>query len=138
MKPICSRRVMVSVGSLIRLSSMVPMSTRRVDGLSSPAAHWIKVLLPEPDGPMMAVKLPSGNCSLISRSAATVCRPLPKVLLNPCNSTAGVGKVGGSLCGVAMERSVPRTLRILMRAAVLCTTWNRQFLVVVWSGFNDG
>jgi hypothetical protein len=37
----------------------------------------MKVLLPDPDGPITAVKLPLGNAMVTSRSAVTAPAPLP-------------------------------------------------------------
>jgi hypothetical protein len=37
----------------------------------------MKVLLPDPDGPMTAVKLPLGSVMVTSRSAVTALAPLP-------------------------------------------------------------
>src|ERR1039458_7268570 len=40
-------------------------------GVSKPAISWMRVVLPEPLGPMMASKLPSRTCRLRLRSACT-------------------------------------------------------------------
>jgi hypothetical protein len=46
-------------------------------GLSNPAAQCRNVLLPEPDGPITAVKLPRGKPIVTPVSASTPLRPLP-------------------------------------------------------------
>ena len=50
---------------------------RHGPGRSSPAAQRSNVLLPEPDGPITAVKLARGNAIETSRRAATAFPPLP-------------------------------------------------------------
>ena len=64
-KPIRSRRSTVSLGSCSRLMSVSPRHTdRRRSGWSRPAAQCRKVLLPEPDGPITAVKDPRGRVTV--------------------------------------------------------------------------
>ena len=57
--PIRSRRRIVSRRSLSRASSVSPSATVPEVGRSSPAATFRNVLLPEPDGPMIAVNEPA-------------------------------------------------------------------------------
>ena len=45
--------------------------------LSRPARQCISVDLPEPDGPMIALKCPRSNSTVTSRNAATVVSPSP-------------------------------------------------------------
>ena len=61
MKPILSRRRCVSFLSLSRVISMPSTATRPPVGLSRPARMCMRVDLPEPDGPMMAVRRPCGD-----------------------------------------------------------------------------
>ena len=56
--PIRSRRRIVSFRSLSRASSVPASATVPEVGRSSPAATCRNVLLPEPDGPMIAVNEP--------------------------------------------------------------------------------
>ncbi len=76
-KPIRSRRSRVSRASRSSARSVPSSSTRPDVGRSSPAAQCRKVLLPEPDGPMIAVKEPAGSSSDTPRRASTAARPLP-------------------------------------------------------------
>ena len=55
-KPMVSRRSVVSCFSLSSLRSTSPMKTWPELSVSSPAMQCIRVDLPEPEGPMMAVK----------------------------------------------------------------------------------
>jgi hypothetical protein len=76
-KPIRSRRSLLSASS-----SSLPMSRspRWIDpevGRSRPAAQWRKVLFPDPEGPITAVKEPLASVSDSSRSAATAFGPRP-------------------------------------------------------------
>ena len=57
--PIRSRRRIVSRRSLSPASSVSPSATVPEVGRSSPAATWRIVLLPDPDGPMIAVNDPA-------------------------------------------------------------------------------
>jgi hypothetical protein len=71
------RRSTVSLGSRNPVSSTSPRWTVPEVGRSRPAAQCMKVLLPEPEGPMTAVKLPLGRAKVTSRSAWTALAPLP-------------------------------------------------------------
>ena len=77
MKPTRSRRSSVSSVSVIVLSSLPSRTTEPDVGWSSPAAHCSSVLLPEPDGPMIAVNVPRPNCVVTSSSATTWLPRLP-------------------------------------------------------------
>lgn len=70
-KPTCSLRNRVSWFSFIPDRSVPPRMTRPDEGLSSPAAQCRNVLLPEPDGPITAVKLPYGMVTETGRSSGT-------------------------------------------------------------------
>ena len=71
MKPTCSRRNSVRRRSEYPDRSWPPIMTRPVVGVSSPEAQWRKVLFPDPDGPMTAVKVPGSRRRLTPRSACT-------------------------------------------------------------------
>lgn len=70
-KPIRCLRSSVSRFSLRPDNSVPPSRTEPDDGTSRPAAQCRNVLLPEPDGPITAVKLPDGIATDTSRRAAT-------------------------------------------------------------------
>ena len=61
-KPMCSRRSRVSRASLIPVISTPAIETLPASGLSRPARICISVDLPEPDGPMTAVRRASSIC----------------------------------------------------------------------------
>jgi hypothetical protein len=76
-KPTRSRRKRVS-----RRSERVPSSTPSMKTLpavseSRPAVQCMSVDLPDPDGPMMAVKRLAGNPTVTSSSATTAVSPSP-------------------------------------------------------------
>ena len=77
MNPILVRRSLVSFVSDSRDSSVSPVQTRPEVGWSSPAAMCRSVLLPEPDGPITAVKVPRWNSASIPANAVTGCRSVP-------------------------------------------------------------
>ena len=77
MKPILSRRSCVSFFSLSRVISTPSMLTRPPVGWSRPARMCMSVLLPEPDGPMMAVSRPSVMSMSTPARACTAASPLP-------------------------------------------------------------
>ena len=91
-----SRRSSVSATSLRPDSSVSPSRTTPWVGRSSPAAQCRNVLLPDPDGPMTAVKLPRANEMLTSSSAVTAPPPDPYTLDTEASSTAGLVVVTGS------------------------------------------
>src|SRR3954467_823703 len=101
-KPIRSRRRIVRRRSLSLASSASPISAAPEVGRSSPAATCRKVLLPEPDGPMIAVNDPRAKPMLTPSSATTVLSPFPLTLRTSRRATAGsAGSVVGA-AGVAM------------------------------------
>ena len=57
------------------------MHTRPVDGLSSAAMQCIRVDLPEPDGPMIAVMRPRAKSTLTPSRARTCASPSPYTLV---------------------------------------------------------
>jgi signal transduction histidine kinase len=69
--PIRSRRRIVNRRSLSCARSASPSATLPEVGRSSPAATFSSVLLPEPDGPMIAVNDPRGSAALTPSRAAT-------------------------------------------------------------------
>ena len=76
-KPRRSRRRSVSCLSESVPSSVSPMNTWPDVSVSSPATQCISVDLPEPDGPMIAVKRPGANATVTSSSARTAVSPRP-------------------------------------------------------------
>ena len=76
-KPIRSRRSSVSLRSLSPASAWPSMETLPDVGRSSPAAQCRKVLLPDPDGPITAVKVPGANFIEIPSRAVTAFPPRP-------------------------------------------------------------
>jgi hypothetical protein len=77
MNPTRSRRswVRASSESVVRST---PSSTAVPDvGRSRPARRCMSVDLPEPDGPMMAVKAPAGKSTVTPSSAVTAAPPSP-------------------------------------------------------------
>lgn len=77
MKPTAVRRSSVSCLSLSVASAVSPMYTSPLDKESRPARQCISVLLPEPEGPMMAVKRPASNDTVTPSSARTSLSPPP-------------------------------------------------------------
>ena len=76
------------------------MLTRPETGRSSPAAHWSSVDLPEPDGPITAVKVPAGQERLTWSSAVMASAPLPYLLVIDSMRTAIV-------CALLMPPTAP-------------------------------
>jgi hypothetical protein len=76
-KPMRSRRSLVSRDSLSPVSVVPPTATEPEVGRSRPDAHCNSVDLPEPDGPMTAVNVPSGTDRSTSSSAVTALSPDP-------------------------------------------------------------
>jgi hypothetical protein len=66
-----------SLSSRSWVTSTSPRCTLPESAGPVPAAQCMKVLLPDPDGPMTAVKLPVGSVMVTSRSAVTAPAPLP-------------------------------------------------------------
>ncbi len=77
MKPSWSRRMSVSSFSLDVLMSRSPRKIRPDVSRSSPAMQCSRVDLPEPDGPMIAVRRAVSNATLIALSARTSASPDP-------------------------------------------------------------
>ena len=76
-KPIRSRRSAVSCLSGRPTISVSPMRTDPEVGRSSPAMQCMRVDLPEPDGPMMAVNRPLAKVALTWSRARTSVSPSP-------------------------------------------------------------
>jgi len=70
-KPMRSRRSCVIFLSESVVSSVSPISTEPEDAESSPTRQRIRVDLPEPEGPMMAVNSPRANSAETPLSAWT-------------------------------------------------------------------
>ena len=77
MNPMRSRRRRVSLRSDSLPSSISPMKTLPDVRLSRPAMQCMRVDLPEPDGPMMAVKRAAGKPTVTSSRATTVVSSSP-------------------------------------------------------------
>jgi len=77
MKPTCSRRRRVSAASPRVERSTSPIQTLPDVSESSPARQCMSVDLPEPLGPMMALKRPRSNPTVTPSSARTSPSPLP-------------------------------------------------------------
>ena len=77
MKPMWSRRSFVSSVSSRSLMSTPATVTSPEVGLSSPARMCMSVDLPEPDGPMTAVRRPSAMSTETPRRASTAVSPSP-------------------------------------------------------------
>ncbi|SIR10792.1 hypothetical protein SAMN05421833_10635 [Microbispora rosea] len=86
--PTRSRRSTASSCSLIFVMSCPAMRTAPDCGRSRPEAHCSRVLLPEPDGPITAVKAPLRNATLTRRRATDSVLPLPYVLDTFSRTTA--------------------------------------------------
>ena len=94
--PIRSRRRIVSLRSLSRERSVPASSTVPDVGRSSPAATCRNVLLPDPDGPMIAVNVPGARSTLTPSSATTLPSPWPWTLRTSRRLTTGAVRVGRS------------------------------------------
>jgi hypothetical protein len=77
MNPTRLRRSRVSSRSLSPLSGVWPMYTRPEVGLSNPARQCIRVDLPDPEGPMIAVSRPGSTATLTWSKATTRVSPSP-------------------------------------------------------------
>ena len=77
MKPMCARRSSVSSLSPSFVMSCPAIVTLPSVGRSSPARMCISVDLPEPDGPMTAVRRPAATSRSTPRSALTQVSPEP-------------------------------------------------------------
>ena len=79
-KPTRSRRSCVSFFSLSVPSSVSPIHTEPLVSESRPASVCMSVDLPEPDGPMIAVKRAVAKSTVTPSSARTSASPLPYTL----------------------------------------------------------
>ena len=77
MKPMWSRRSFVSSVSSISATFWPATWTSPAVGLSRPARMCISVDLPEPEGPMTAVRRPAVMSTETPRSASTAVSPWP-------------------------------------------------------------
>ena len=77
MNPTLSRRARVLPFSSSAESSRSPSHTCPEVSESSPARQCMRVDLPEPEGPMMAVKTPAANSASMPSSARTSASPTP-------------------------------------------------------------
>ncbi len=75
--PMCLRRSFVRSESFSVVISVPETATVPDVGLSRPARMCINVDLPEPEGPMTAVRLPFATSSETPRSASTAVSPSP-------------------------------------------------------------
>ena len=78
------------------------MTTVPEVGRSRPARQCIRVDLPEPDGPMIAVSPPAGNATEIPSSAFTAASPSPNVR---CRSVALTMTLVGAWVAVSLTES---------------------------------
>ena len=77
MKPILSRRSLVSCLSLSEPSSVSPMRTEPEEKVSRPATQCISVDLPDPEGPMIAVNSACRKSTETRSRATTWVSPCP-------------------------------------------------------------
>src|SRR4051794_8156194 len=113
--PIRSRRRIVSRRSLSPASSVSPSATVPEVGRSSPAATCRSVLLPDPDGPMMAVNDPRANPTLMPSSAMTAASPSPWTLRTSRRATAGATT---TVAATAVAMSFPFLIGYMRRSAL--------------------
>ncbi len=83
MKPIRSRRSLVRSRSLSPVISVSPRNTRPAETVSSPARQCISVDLPEPEGPITAVKRPRAMSTSTESRASTAVSPEPYAFVRP-------------------------------------------------------
>ena len=104
MKPMRSRRSCVSFLSLSVLRSVSPIQTEPLVSESSPASVCMSVDLPEPDGPMIAVKRPVAKSTVMSSSARTSASPLPYTLVaSTARAATALSRYPVSVLAVAGE-----------------------------------
>src|SRR5688572_6869522 len=104
-KPIVRARHAASCPGLIALTSSPATRTVPRVGLSSPATRFSSVDLPDPEGPISAVKLPSSKSIERSLYTSTVCASRLKDLSTLRISTRGIVEtVGGGQWGVPGEQ----------------------------------
>src|SRR5260370_39257238 len=75
MKPTLAARQSASAASASRVMSSPPTRSSPLSGLSMPAIRLSSVLLPDPDGPISAMKSPSPISSVMSVRTGTICAP---------------------------------------------------------------
>src|SRR4051794_39236766 len=121
--PIRSRRRIVSRRSLSFASWTSPSATLPDVGRSRPAATCRNVLLPDPDGPMIAVNDPRASATLIPSRATTSLSPRPWTLRTSCRATAGASLGGGGRTAVCAALSI--MVRTLCAARVAQRAVNR-------------
>jgi hypothetical protein len=90
--PMRSRRRRVSSFSDSRDRSTSPIHTDPEVRVSRPARQCMRVDLPEPEGPMMAVNRPAGTARLTLSRARTAVSPRPYTLVTASARAAGRGK----------------------------------------------
>ncbi len=100
MKPTRSRRRSVSSRSDSVVRSSSPIQTFPLLRPSRPAMQCIRVDLPEPDGPMMAVNWPCMKSTSTDLRAMTSVSPWPYTLVAPRAEAAAVIVVGWSSVSV--------------------------------------
>ena len=88
MNPIRSRRRSDSASSESVEMSVPSIITRPEVGASNPASKCSNVVLPDPDGPTIAVNLPFSNRAVIPATATVSATPEPYVLRTSSASTA--------------------------------------------------
>ena len=75
-EPVAPQQRQLGLGQLAE-SSVSPMNADPEVSRSSPATHCISVLLPDPDGPMIAVNRRAGKSTVTPASAWTAASPTP-------------------------------------------------------------
>src|SRR6478609_9925831 len=101
-KPMCSRRKIVSAVSSRPARSRPATVTEPEVATSSPARQCIRVDLPEPLGPMIAVKRPAGRSRSTPRRACTALSPAPYVRVRPRALAAVRVRAGVLVSGVVV------------------------------------
>src|SRR4026208_2039337 len=89
MKPTCAARQSASSPSPSAAISMPPTRKMPESGLSIPAIRLSSVVLPEPEGPISAVKSPEWMSSVMSESTGTTWPPRVYDLARCWISTSG-------------------------------------------------
>src|SRR5690349_19439801 len=98
--PMRSRRSTVRSRSFRPVSSTPAIRIEPDVAVSRPASKCIRVDLPEPDGPTIAVNSPAGNVTLTLSTAVTVVSPSPYTFTNSSARTAWVVVISASsFCG---------------------------------------
>src|SRR3954447_10812746 len=133
--PIRLRRRIVRRRSLSFDNSVSPSATAPVVGRSSPAATWRNVLLPEPDGPMIAVNDPGSSSTLTPSRATTAPSPLPCTFRTSRSATAGAATLD-SIVIDCMRRASIRGARVPVRLSGVCVVRLTEPLARVQEGEN--